>query len=377
MKKDKYNFILELVRDNKLSRSQKDRLLELSALEFQKDASKTDERLSKIEEVLKGSGEAKKEQNNKPLKFPIIHNPYKTVELLKHFTIDNSALKYSTHSWEMGKFSSYDNFIEQIETEWKKDVSDNLKNLNERLHAKISNFLFNKHLGLKNQRGFYNAWGRYRLKFGWSSPQLKKYMDSGENKDPFRCPIPENIKALEKEKKIFFFEDYVNQFKNEIEVREDNKTLNKIINSLWENELSFDFHVKTNGEDGVSFFTDVAYFEETIKLIFKSFRKRTEFPNITIDVDNDFDNKICFIKITQEESLCTRDIKDPKISLPNSGDLSTIITNLRNLANFSISANFKDGNSYRINILSSNNSDKHIEKIDSVIGFTYELKFPL
>lgn len=314
-------------------------------------------------------------QDTTPLKYPIIQNPEKTVELLKYFTSNQKNLKYSTHSWEYGKFNSYDNFMESIKKEWGEFYKD-LKEQNIRLHAKISNFLFNKDLGNKNNKGFYEAWGEKKLKFGWSSPELKEFMDSGEKKDPFNCPIPETVKRLEKEKNLFFFKDYVAVFKNEIEIREDSNVLKKMINSLWEEELSYDFKVSTDGIEGVSFYTDVALFSEAIKLIFRNFKSRPEFPNITIKVQNNQANSI-LISLTQGNSRCRRNIDDPKIISPNGGDLGTIIKNLNGLADFSISAMFPDDEGYKVNFLASNNLVKHIEEIPSIDGFTYELRFYL
>ena len=59
-------------------------------------------------------------------------------------------------------------------------------------------------------------------------------------------------------------------------------------------------------------------------------------------------------------------------------DFSSIIRNLKNLADFSIVSKFNDGNTYRINYLTSNENVEHIEKLEKEYvcdGFTYVLKF--
>ena len=375
MAKNKYDFIQELLENKKLIPEQKTKILSLSAKEIKKDGFRLDERLSKIENKLKikSTEQKKNNQNNYHLKYPITHKPTMTVELLKYFTSNQKNLIYSTHSWEFGKFSSYDNFMASIKKEWG-EINEDLKKQKPRLHAKISNFLFNKNLGQKNKKGFYEAWGERKLKFGWSSPQLKNFMNSEEKRDPFNCPIPETIKRLDKDQNLFFFKDYVTVFKNEIEIREDSNVLKKMINSLWQEELSYDFQITTNGIQGTSFYTDVALFKEALKLIFRGFKSRPEYPNIRIKVMKNQANTI-LIHITQEKSKCTRKIDDPRISLPNGGDIDTLIKSLKDLADFSVLATFPDNKSYRINYLADRSSVvKDIEEIPNIDGFTYELK---
>jgi hypothetical protein len=386
--KDKYDFILDLIENKKLTPSQREWVLRLSVKEMKNDGIEFDERLRKIEEKLRECNFKKIEPQSGNSKLvssgintqsqegnPIIHNPKKTVKLLKYFTSNDKNLKYSTHSWEFDKFSGYDHFMESIEKEWN-EIKDELRNQNFRLYAKISSFLFQKHLGDKKDDGYYVCWGEKKLKFGWSSSYLKDFMSSGENRDPFNCPIPEQIRLIEKERNLFYFEDYVTVFKNEIEIREDSNALKKIINSLWENELSYDFQVKTEGVEGYSFFTDVAIFKEVIKLIFRNFKSRPEFPNINIRVEKEHGN-IILIKLAQLESKCRRIIDDPKIISPDGGDLGTIIKSMKGLADFSISAIFPDNKNYRVNYLASNNLVELIERIEFTDGFTYELKFYL
>lgn len=406
MTKDKYAFILDLIESKKLNPSQKEQVLRLSALEMKKEGGKIDERLNTIEgrlnklgdnlkvnkkydrrkhsdksknevslDILKDSGTTYGKVNvqNDSENHLILHTPNKTVELLKYFTSNDKNLKYSTHSWEYGKFSGYDNFMESIQKEWK-EISEDLKKQKNRLHAKISNFLFNEKLGVKDGK-YYNSWGDKKLKFGWASPELKEFMISGAMKDPFNCPIPERIKSIEKESNLFYFKDYVAVFKNEIEIREDSNALKKIINSLWEEELSYDFHVKSDNVEGISFYTDVALFKESLKLIFRSFKSRPEFPNIRIKAEKK-ENSV-LIRLTQIESKCRRNIDDPKIISPNGGDLDTIIKSLNGLADFSISATFQDNINYRVNFLASDTMVNHIETIENIDGFTYELKFYL
>ncbi len=381
MPNNKYEFIKELLDHKNLSQTQLEKILKLSIKEFGKDNDVIEDlkrRLTDIESLIINKGKSKDIKRdtltNKSI-YPIIHNPQNTVNLLKYFTANDKSLKYTTHNWEKGKFSSLESFLESIQKEWN-SISAELKKQNNRLYAKISNFLFNKKLGEKDGE-YYVSWGEKKLKFGWSSNELIEFMNSGENKDPFNCPIPDRIKQLEKEIKMFYFKDYIGIFKNEIEIREDNNALKKMINNLWSEELSYDFKVTTENIEGKSFFTDVVYFKESLKLIFKSLKKRTEFPEILITANSDFSNNYHQLKITQKDSICQRSIDDPKIISPIGGDLDTLIKNLTGLADFSILAKFPDGKCYRINYLASDDIVEHYEEIENINGFTYELTFYL
>ena len=70
---------------------------------------------------------------------------------------------------------------------------------------------------------------------------------------------------------------------------------------------------------------------------------------------------------------------DPKFRNP-SGNLNTIIEQLKNLCDYSIVSRFQDGNTYRINYLSSSTTSEFIKKLpdnETALGITHELKFYL
>lgn len=318
-------------------------------------------------------------QKQPSIKYPIKHEPRYTVELLKYFTANDKDLKYSTHSWEEGRYNSYEDYISKIKFEWKQ-ISEKLENQSVRLHAKISNFLFNKELGQKNIKGYYNAWGEKLLKFGWSSKELKTHM-SVQGNSPFSCPIPEHIRLLDKKHDFIYFKQYADVFKNEIEFREDSNNFKKMILDLWELELSYDFDIEgINNLIGFSFFSDVINVKNTIRILFRDlFKTKPEFNKITIEKHSNFKNGgYHLFKITQKNSFVTREINDPKLTNPT-GNLYSIIKNLKNLADYSIISKFADGKIYRITYLSSDkvNHIEDVTKKENVYGFTHEFKFYL
>lgn len=330
-----------------------------------------------IDELNENQSRQVKDSNS--IEFPKIHSAHILVQLMNKFSDNSKALKYTTHSWEHGRFENYSDFIIKIKKEWK-EINGELKVLNSRLHAKISNFLFNKNLGheSKDER-YYQVWGEKKLKFGWASKALETYMLNADV-DPFSCPIPKEIKNLDGKYDLLFFDDYVSEFKNEIEIREDNSALVNLINVLWTDELTYDFNVEQQNTEGVSFFTDVPYLKSVLILIFKSFKKRIQFSNIVCRIDENFDENHVELCLTQLNSKCNRSIYDPKIISPTGGDLSTLIENLKNLADFSVVGEFKGGGIFKVNYLCSNIGVKNVEKLDKNYpceGFTYVLKFYL
>lgn len=323
------------------------------------------------------TGDKKKIENNI---YPILHTPFKTVELLKYFTANEKDLKYSTHSWEEGRYNNYEEYIEKIRFEWN-EINADLKNLSCRLHAKISNYLFHDRLGQKNEKGNLISWGEMYLTFGWSSPELKIHMNEPGN-SPFSCPIPDHIRKLDKKHNLYYFKNYADIFKNEIEFREDSSNFKRMILDLWENELGYDYFNVIGIEDliGFSFFTDVHLIKAAFRDIFRDmFKGKREFPDVIIEKTSNFENGgYHLIKITQKGSFITRAVDDPKLTSP-SGNLNSIIENLKNLADYSIVSRFGDGKNYRINYLTSTKTTfvDTLSENENVLGFTHEFKFYL
>ena len=411
--KKKSDFIVELLSSESLSQKQRLQILELSieeinqSLNLQSENSHNEinnpteiirKRLENIEVTINDL--SSKEDSKKILEvvnqiniklggttlnslennYPIFHCPSKTVDLLNYFTLPDKSLKYTTHSWEDGKFSSYQDFMQKIIIEWK-EIEQDLKKQSKRLHAKISNFLFNDKLGEKNNDKYPHNWGEKRLSFGWSSPELKLHM-SQIGMSPFSYHIPKKIRLLDSKFELPYFSDYTEAFKNEIECREDSKNLKNIVLKLWENELSYDFTLEgIEVLDSISFFTDVHVFKECLRKIFlDSFKRRPMYQCILIEKESVFENKgYHIIRFIQKDSQCSRSVDDPKIKNPT-GDFIDIISKLENLADYSIESLFGDGKSYRVNYLTSNPDEGQkieIPEGTTLKGFTHEFKFYL
>lgn len=296
----------------------------------------------------------------------ISHNPLKTVEILKYFA-QNEHFKFTTHNWDYRRYETYEDFIDKIKKEWI-IIDNDLKTLSKNLHTKIYCFLFNENFGQKDSCE--------NLCFGWSSPELKKFMNEHKNRNPFNCPIPEYIKT-KNDDKLSYFKDCINIFKNEFEFREDTKNLRKMFVELWESELDYQFNLHgLENMENFSFYTDVQYIKEAIKIIFNLFKNNSNFNNIQLKRTSNYENLPYYHLITITQSDLFVNSSPEKLELEN---LNLIINKLNNLCDYSIVSKFDNGEYYRINYLSLENKPK-IEKIDfnnEIIGFTHELKFYL
>lgn len=307
--------------------------------------------------------------------YPHFHNTQKTSELLKNFTRNDEALKYTTHSWDYGNFQSYDEFIKKVKKEWK-IIEKDLKFQSEALHQKIYNFLLNKNLGKKKKgKKMPEGWGEKNYQFGWSSPYLKEWMEQNPKISPFKCPIPNEIQIKDK---FSTFEEYVKVFKDEIEFRDDSENFKTMILELYKEILGKNFRIfGINELNGFSLFTDVLAVKKAIQRVFEIIKNYKEFPNIHLKINKLNNEKKLIFQIIQENSVCNKNIHDEKIQNP-SGDLKEIIKTLRNVADFSIIATFKDGFTYQVNYLSSIINTDFIQiKSEPALGFTYQFTFYL
>lgn len=305
------------------------------------------------------------------LKYDIPHNPKRLVEILNFFTKDN-PIKYTAHSFDWNKYGTYEVFIKKVKQTFE-EIEDDLKYLSPNLYEKITKFLFSDNLNSDN------TWGINRISFGWSSPELKEWSHIEELK-------PDGKKAIYfplKEENIFqvngitlsVFEDVCNVFKNEIEIRDDDK-LSMLLEEIEEEILGFDFEVEYKNLENISFYTDVEYIKSGLKKIFEQFKdqSRLEHNNIVLEAVTCDKGKYIDLLITQVNSNTTKDSDRMKKEIEN-GDFQDIRKLFLSLCDWSIISKFSDG-VFKIDYLSSENEEVKKEKIDYIpSGFTHKLRF--
>lgn len=302
------------------------------------------------------------------------HSPKELVDILKKFTAPDSAIKYCVHSdGYIDMFDgNYDKFIDALEKEFE-EISEPLKRLSIRLRAKIKAFLFSKELGNKKDKKYDYTWGDNKIKFGWSSPELKKWCLQNTENIPFDFVLPEKNQSTIGEKNINHFKDITEVFKHEIEVRSDNDALFHLFGEIAEMlEFKFDLAYTEENICGKDFYTDFHWLSKGIKKIFEEIKKQTAYTKIEINIKNN--NKEFFeLYITQEGSFSN---KDPQTLLNevNSGDFADIKKYFSSLCDWSIATKYSD-KSFRINYLKPKDI-KDIEELNhEPKGFTHILRF--
>ncbi len=278
-------------------------------------------------------------------------------------------MKYTTHSWEEGKFESYNDFIKLIKKEWNK-IKGDLKKYSPNLHAKISNFLINDKLGEKNSKGYINRWGEYGIEIGWSSPELKLWCENGNK--PFKYELEEKYrKEINGESISTFGNVCMDIFKHEIEIKTDKNRLQKLCRGIVTQQLGFDFKVDYENLQGKDFFTDVQWLKSALNKIFEGIKKVTTHPNVLIkgiDKDNMFEIQIIHIGSIPKKTL------SQLLERREKGDFGSIANELCSLCDWSVEAKCEDGN-YRINYL----KPKDVEDFELLDyeprGFTHIMRF--
>jgi len=290
------------------------------------------------------------------------HNPKRLVKILKNFIIDK-PIKSTTHN-EYGElvkeYKTFDIYISAIKDQFE-SMDIELKDLSPNLYKKIYTFLLET-----DPSDDYSWCSKAKINIGWSSlAGLGEWYDSGKN--PFDFELKESFIIGDEE--ITVFSEVIELFKQEIEIRTDFKSLEKIFSNL---SLGRDFNLKTLRLNEQQFYTDVEKFTFAINKIFDPIKKRKEFKHIEVIMtlpDSDY----CELKITQKDSMATLNAENLLEEIKD-GDFKDIKLSLKNLCDWSIEGSFEEEN-FRINYLTSNNTkDKEILNYKPN-GFTHILKF--
>lgn len=391
--KDKYDFILQLLDQSKLTPTQKQRVLILSSNEIKKDklgGKELEERVKRIEEKinLKPSEinllfKENEKELNKATVITYKHYPKTTVELLNRFTEDTN-LKYTTHIWdkeiETGEeVINRETFAEDIHREFYNIYSfKTLENIGVKpLYNTIWNFVVGP-----NKFG----WGRYKLSFGWHNKELIDYYLLSDENSPLSFIVPDKYLPDKKikGKTLKYFEDFVNIFKSEIEFRG-----NELYNLL-NRKFDFGFEYKIEIAEtlkGKSIYTYTAGIEYALDLIANNIKQRSKKDkHIQITSEYNAKGKYIVISITDLGSYSNSRLDNPKLTFQeNKGQMKLIRDNLISLCDFSIVSKFEENGELIPLELDYLNKDRPefkdvenqfiIKKISEAFGFTYKIKF--
>ena len=300
-----------------------------------------------------------------------IHDPKRLLEILNLFTEEN-PIKYTAHSFEWSRYKSYNNFIKEVENAFS-EVKNDLRILSPDLYNKINKFLFDSTLCDDN------TWGIHKIDFGWSSPELKEWCSIEDSKANGKKAIAFNLPVqYQKEingNTVTTFEEICSVFKNEIEIRDDDK-LKILFATIKKDVLKFDFEVVYKNLEAISFYTDVENFKNGLTLIFEQFKEdgREKYDTIEIEaIPNESENYVD-IRIMQIGSTVEKKSYEMEKETEN-GHFQDIKNHFSSLCDWSIEASFGDGD-FRVNyLLSDENSIKPISLKKKPLGFTHILRF--
>jgi RNA-directed DNA polymerase len=406
---DKSRFIIDILDysiKKQVDDKTKERLVNLIAKEIEKAENVGDKILKRLEilekliinnpnlnikvdvnEIVKQSEPESKQLYQKTK----LHNPKKVLKWLRLFTVNNTAIKFSTHLWDQNDlFINYENFISLLNDEFQKYDFKKMQNYNSNLYwNKIYPFLFQKELTKIQKEGkAIFGWGKYKIRIGWQYPDtIANWSKQNLGKSPFTMELPDDLKPDKpiQGKTIKYFEDVVNLFKKEIEFRDNDLYIEikvaiaKIIPNHRIDEE------KLQSLRGVSFYTNTEYVIKAIKRILQMIKAKPSSIDVSISCSFDSQNKEYVIEILHYNSFSDRPINDPKIKLKyDSGDMGILKTTLTSLCDFSIESRFKNeqGESkfYRIdylyNEIQKGDYQPKFCEIDNAEGFKFILKFP-
>lgn len=334
MVKDKYDFITQLLETEKLSPTQKERVLLLTAKEIGDNGSLDIlKRLENIEQkintvIINTTKINEKEntsiENNKIKK----HSPKTMVKFLYSFSI-NEEFKWFTHSPDgLNLEFNYKLYIERAQTSYKKITGWNINNIT---YYNVQNFIFNS--GDKKKTSLY---GRGSIELSWRDVEI--WCNENPNLHPYYAQFDNEV-----------FYKYINQFKQIIEFRTDDPdlTFNIRARKLIRDELSGDFNCsfsKSFNEIGQSLkiFCDINLLFNSLKQIIIWIVKNKAKSNI-VEI-NLLDQESFFqLEIFHKHSYISMSPSDEKMK-GLSGDFDKVRQMLFSVADWEIISTIKNNN---------------------------------
>ena len=313
------------------------------------------------------------------------HEARKVYEFLHKFTINNTALKYTTHFWDKnpsdGKYA-YKDFAD-FKSKYEKDLYEGEVNLGNlypycnHLWEIIKNFL------MPDSRNY--SWSEHKIKMGYNK-HVGKWMKANPEQQPASMPISSFPKKYQPKELInwralSYFSDVIDFFKHCIEFRDNDLYI--AVRRIFK---SPDHNIDKKELDslkGCAIYTDTELVKEALRIIASNVFQRPMHPELKINckLSSIGENKVIELRILQANSFSNRDINDAKIKASSAeGDFYRIKNILRNLCDFSVESRFRVGNDFRncrINYLSSKENTEDIVYLDNeeCLGFTYIMTF--
>ncbi len=247
MQMDKYEFILDLLHNNKLTLAQKEEVLQLASKEIKYDfdiGNKLEFRITRIEkEIFKENSKTRLEKK---------HAPREMVAFLFQFSI-NEKFKWFTHKADQrAERINYMGLLKQADKHFREL---NYQNLNIATIEFIKKFILKNELKIK--------FPEYESKWTYGNKLIQEYINHGMN--PFEIKL-DNV----------YFSEVIDRFKRAIEFRHDNLDykFNRLFRDFITDYLPIDFseEYKSNFDisaQQLSTYIDVNNFFRGLEIIMK------------------------------------------------------------------------------------------------------------
>jgi len=377
----KISFISEIIKlSNRkhINEQNRSKMFHLINEELKKESSTNSAILDEInetKELIKKFIDEQKNDSEQREKITI-HEPKNTVKFLNKFSSDE-RLKWFTHKKEADF-----NYHEHIKNA-KKAFNELIKDfyINELTYYKVRNFI----LGKKDPN--YPAWKKFDnipIDITWQS--VEQWCADNPGYYPDKMPIPEEYKYPKKNKSFVLstFDQVINEFKHDIEIRNDDnyRTLDIRLDELIEKTVQKDnndygFNVSFEGDfKQCNVYIDCGLFFEGLKQILEwcvLHRSKSTNVNISFESYDDYYE----ITILHKDSSLSFDKNSNKLN-GLGGEFKKVRDLFRCTCDWDIHAKLADGKSYYIDCLNKNVNDvthkTKIREADEINGVKHILK---
>lgn len=366
MQKDKIDFIVDLLADNRIEASLKEKVSDLATKELKRIFSVESENRERILEIERKMVEkvdiTKKNDENNTKKIIIDlskHLPVETTKFLQLFSAEDSSFKYLVHDYLNGPFIIKD-FLENVKKELEIYKYSNVRYS---LKKRVESFI-----DINTNK--YGQWyfNNEPSKFSFSNNNVLAWCSQKVNWG--RHPI-------------HYFEKEILFFKNSIRIYDG--SLKNYINEIAAQKLGdlyASFEIEYENVEKAEFYTDVDSLLSGIRGIFNSIKQRANKSKkikIEFRARNTPDGRLRILNIIHIDSICEKYLNKSDIfSSDNGGDFKAIEQSFFHVCDWSITANNPDTDFNKLNILYDTNKDMQPrEKIDSskIQGFTHTMTF--
>lgn len=382
MKKDKYDFISEILQTKSLDAVQRERILLLAKEELKKDGhllKDLDQRIKRLEEINVGeisdiSTNSGRTQNNGQAESKINLKPYLDPSGLYNYLYDyniDPILKSTCHEIDSDDLANICNYCNTSVYDFEVHLSKVIEafEIHDKKFAPYgTKALIRAYLTGKNYKGNEQGnWSSGKIKYNWSSAELKEWCrqhpglpphpNAGYRRQVRNPGFEFNEEVWVQNKRLQKFSDLVIHFKYLFHVKREH-SLKDIISS--ENDLNKSWNEKilwVNDDHifpkNIEFFTDVdklvQAYRKLINLIIEVNDKNNSIDKARIKLSLEEKQDVIQFSILHVDSVYGKTLINTCQRLGNT--YSSIIENqINGLANFYVEADFDNDGPYRIGI---------------------------